>query len=82
MSPPNSFLLYLNGGRDAHLVLACDVRLELPQDDGDVSLCCQVGHDLQLQDLDVRGVDAPDEEVLEVGLEHAVPAVASTRPLL
>ena len=56
--------------------LSSNVRLELPQDDPDVALAGHVGDDLQLEDLDVRGVGAANEEVPEEWLEHGVALVA------
>lgn len=72
---PNS----LNSRPHKLLIAAGNVRLQLPQDDGDVRVRGQVRQDVQLEQLDAGGVGGAHEEALQERREHAPAPAAGGR---
>ena len=49
----------------------CDVRLKFPQNDANVTRCSQIGHDFQLQNLNVSWVGArTNEKIAQMWFKH------------
>ena len=71
------FLLLMNSQKQGTIVKkddltnTCDVRLKFPQNDANVTRCSQIGHDFQLQNLNVSWVSArTNEEIAQMWFKH------------